>query len=123
MIFFDSCAEQLRWGGGAICASKPSAVTTALVGRAICYVFNADNESDADEVDNEDMLISVGKITKVYKQTSRQFKAGRHAEVRFVDDDGCRDVSLTLDMWNPHLSDVHEWIMLKPRRNRQVNIY
>ena len=123
MIFFDSCAQQLHWSGGAICASKPLAVTTALVGRAICYVFNADNRSDDDQIENEDMLISVGKIMKVYKPTSRQFKAGRHAEIRFRDDDGPRDVSLTLDMWNPHLSDVHEWIMLKPRRNRPVKIY
>ena len=120
MAFFESCAQTLHWDSGALPDTKPDAITLGLVGRALCYVFLSGDTLD--DTSEQGRVISVGRVTKVYKQTLREYRRGFHAEARFSDDSGPRDVSLTLEAWNALLGEPHQWILLKPRRNRVIEI-
>ena len=65
----------------------------------------------------QSVVVSVGRITKVFKPESREHTSGYHAEARFVDDDGPRDIPLELDKWDVNLSVAGQCFLLKPHKH------
>ena len=92
------------------------------------------DEDERDEHENKDdsnrCIISAGRIKKVYEEGCLQHRQGLHAEVKFDDDDGPRDIPLTLEMWDPLLNQAlaKKWVLLKPGtveliRNQTLSVH
>ena len=132
-VFFEACAKVLKWKSGCKVASKPDTITDKLRGKAIAFVFDndadgasdasddTDGDEDEDEGDEDEggnrCIISVGRIKKVYEEGCLRHSQGLHAEVKFDDDDGPRDIPLTLELWDPLLNQAKKWVLLKPGWN------